>query len=975
VRTPGDMTRRGLPSSRIALLLVGAILFMLLVSVRGIAGFFTDYLWFDEIGQTVVWRGVLGTKIGLGVAFTLAFFALLWVNLAVADRMAPRIRPAGPEEQFVERYHELIGARARVVRIAVSGLFALLAGPGVAAQWHSWVLFRNQVAFGVSEPQFGRDVGFYVFRLPFLTFLLDWLFVTMVIVVAVTAVAHYLNGGIRLQTPLQKVTPQVKAHLSVLLAVLAVLKAASYYLERFELLLSDRAFVQGAGYTDVNARLPALNLLVVISLFACVLLLFNIARRGWVLPAIAVGLWAMLSAVVGAAIPAAVQKFRVEPTESTKEAPFIKRNIEATQVAFDLDVQQVGFAASDTLTQTDLIENEETIRNVRLWDPEIVTETFKRLQEVRSFYQFNDVDVDRYEVDGQPTQVLVSARELNRSGVPSKSWVNQQLVYTHGYGAIATPSSGVTQEGNPAFRLRDLPPQGRPALSKQPAVYFGQGLEGYAIVNTKQEEIDYTEASGEDHTTSYAGTGGVEMSSLLRRGALALRFGDLNPFISTLITPESRAIYIRDIDERVRRAAPFLRYDADPYPVIVDGAIKWIYDAYTVSDRFPYSEQAETDRLPTASGLRIGRFNYVRNSVKVVIDAYSGAMTFYTVDENDPVIKSYRKAFPGLFTPGDEVPRQIAEHFRYPEDLFRVQTNMYGRYHVEDPAAFYKGTDAWDIAQEPGVPSEPGTTQTLAPTVPGQPEVRAREQRMDPYYLLMRLPDEEEASFVILQPFVPYSDRDSRKDLTAFIVAKPDGSMRAFITPRSGQVDGPALVSARINQNPEVSEARTLLGREGSKVRFGNLLALPVQESLLWVQPFYVEATSTPLPQLKRVVVVFGSRVVVRPTLKEALTAIFGNSPPTLEELVPGQAGEGTPSPPPTTPGEPETPAPTAETAADLIAQAEVRFASAEEALRRGDLAGYQRETGEARNLIRRANELLRPPEPTTTTTVMRATA
>ncbi len=965
MRAPTDLPQRGRPSSaRIVLALVAAAVVLALFSLRGIAGFYTDFLWFDELGITGVWRQVLGAKVVLGVVFTAVFFVVMWANLAIADLLAPKSRPAGPEEELVERYHQAVGTKAGLVRAGLAGVFALIAGPGAAGHWNTWILFRNHVSFPATDAQFGKDIGFYVFDLPFLTFVVDWLFATFVIVLVVTAVAHYLNGGIRFQALLEKVTPQVKAHLSVLMAVLALLKAVSYYLQRYELVYSTRGVVQGAGYTDVKAQLPALQLLFWISLFACGLFLVNILRRGWILPVISVGLWALVSVVVGAAIPAFIQQFRVQPTESSKERPYIDRNIKATRAAFNLrDVVVRDFSADDRVTSADLFEEAATIQNVRLWDPAVITRTYKRLQELRNFYQFNDVDVDRYldAATDQNVQVLLAARELRPDGIPSQSWVNQHLVYTHGYAMVMSPGNGVAPDGNPTLLVKDLPPTGNPQIER-PEIYYGQNLSGYAVVKTDQLEIDYTNADGTNHTSVYDGRGGVEMSSWLRRAALALRFGELNPLISDFIRPDSRAIYVRDIDERVRKAAPFLRFDSDPYPVVFRNGIHWVYDAYTVTSRYPYSQRADTGRLPQESGLN-GTYNYVRNSVKVVIDAYNGSMTFFVVDPSDPIIQAYRKAFPRLFTDGARMPQELRNHLRYPEDLFRVQTNMYGLYHIDDPAAFYNRTDAWEIAQEPG---ELGGTAAglgqLAPSGQGQvPLGPARENRMDPYYLQMRLPGSRTSDFVILQPFVPFSRDDSRKDLSAFLVARSDpaayGQIEAYVMPRQRQIDGPAVVNSRIQQDTVVSREVTFLGQQGSNVTFGNMLLVPIKESLLWVRPLYVEAEgATPLPQLKRVIVVHGDKVVMADSLRQALVSLFGDSPPTLEQ----QAGAsnvpvGTGTPPgatgvPPSPGQP--------TLQELLGQAEARFTAAEDALRRGDLAAYQRETQAARDAIRRAQEV-----------------
>ncbi len=957
MRASTDMPRRRRASSaRVIILVVAVALVVALFSLRGIAGFYTDYLWFDELGITSVWRQVLGAKVILGVIFTGVFFVVMWANLAIADLLAPKFRPMGPEEELVERYHQVVGARAGLVRVAVAGVFALIAGPGASGQWNSWILFRNHVGFNAKDAQFGKDIGFYVFDLPFLMFVVNWLFATFVIVLIITAVAHYLNGGIRFQTPMQKVTPQVKAHLSVLLAVLALLKAVGYYLERYELLYSTRGVVDGAGYTDVKAQLPALNLLFWISLFACGLFLVNILRRGWILPIISVGVWALVSVVVGAAIPTFIQQFQVQPNESTKERPYIDRNIKATRTAFELrDIVVKDFAADDQITSADLQRDAVTIQNVRIWDPNVITRTYKRLQEIRNFYQFNDVDVDRYpDETGNTVQVLLSARELRIDGIPSQSWVNQHLVYTHGYGAVMSTANGLANDGNPQFLIQDLPPVGKPQIT-QPAIYYGQNLGGYAIVRTEQPEIDYTQADGSNRTSVYDGRGGVQMNSWLRRAALALRFGQLNPLISGFITNESRAIYMRDIDERVRKAAPFLRFDSDPYPVILrDGGIHWVYDAYTTTSRYPYSQRADTGRLSRASDLN-ANFNYVRNSVKVLIDAYNGSMTFYVTDPTDAIVQAYRKAFPRLFTDGAKMDDELRRHLRYPEDLFRVQTNMYGLYHMTDPSTFYNRTDAWEVAQEPGAVG--GTAAAPPPTNQGPIVAQSqRENRMDPYYLLMRLPDARSEDFLILQPFVPFSRDDSRKDLTAFMIAKSDpdeyGAMEVYVMPRTRPVDGPALVNSRINQDPTVSQEITLLGQQGSEVTYGNMLLVPIESSLLWVLPLYIEAEgTTPLPQVKRVILVFGDRVVMKPTLREALITLFGDSPPTLE-----QPGTGAPTTPGTGGAPPTTlPPPGQPSLAQLLGEAEARFTAAQDALRRGDLAAYQRENDGARDAIRRA--------------------
>ena len=701
--------RRGAsPGRGRTFLVVGAVvLFFLITSLRGIAGFYTDYLWFDSLGRSEVWRGVLGAKIALSLIFTSAFFLLMWVNLVIADRLAPPFRPAGPEEEFIERYHEIVGGRVGIVRAAASGLLALIAGAGVSSEWNSWLLFTHARDFGIEDPQFGTDIGFYVFRLPFLSFLAGWLFAALLIVLIVTVVAHYLNGGIRMSAQRNRVTPQVKAHVSVLLGLLALVKAGGYWLQRFDLTVSPRGFVDGAGYTDIKAQLPAINLLLLISIASFLLFIVNIWRRGWTLPILGVGLWALIAVVAGAIYPQFVQRVQVTPNEPEKERPYIQRNIEATQEAMGLttdDIEVVPFELETDKDRIDLTANEASVSNIRIWDPSraVLGRTFPQLQRVRDYYRINDVDVDRYELDGVPTQVVLSVRDLNTGNVPRDTWAAKHLTYTHGYGAIVAPANAKEANGEPSFVAKDVPyvSDVEELELTQPAVYFGEGLSGYVVTGSKQQELNYQD----DEQTQYApyeGEDGVALDNPLKRAAFALRFGDVNPLISDQLTGDSKIHYVRDIKERVSALAPFLHYDADPYPVISDGRVQWIIDAYTTTSRYPYGETAETGNLTEGSGLDHG-FNYVRNSVKAVVDAYDGTVDFYIMPVDDPIIEAYRDAFPSLFKDFEDMPEDLQEHLRYPEDLFRVQTNMWARYHVEEPGSFYEGNDYWDVARDPG---------------------------------------------------------------------------------------------------------------------------------------------------------------------------------------------------------------------------------------------------------------------------------
>ncbi len=936
---------------RVVLALVLGILLIGLVTARGIAGLYTDYLWFDHLRFGGVWTTLIGARLGVALVFVALSFVLVWVNLLLADRMSSPFEATEPHEESMAQVHDAVAHRRGLLRAGVAVVFGLLLGAGAAGQWNDWILFLNRVDFGISDPQFGNDIGFYVFQLPFLGYVVDWLFAALIVTAIVVAGVHFFNGGIRLRLPTNEmqrrapsgmiqVSTAVKVHLSVLLALVALAKAANYYLDRFDLLFSSRGVVDGASYTDVNAQIPAFNLLIAISVLAAILLLVNIRRRGWVLPTLAVGLWVLVALVVGTAYPAFIQRFRVEPAESTKESQYIERNIEATRTAMGVDDVVIrDFAYDEDLDAEALTRNEETIRNIRLWDPRVLRRTYQRLQEVRTFYRFTDVDIDRYEIDGSPTQILLSTRELSSDSLPADTWENRHLAFTHGFGAVLSPANAVTSEGQPDFLVRNIPPQGEPEI-EQPRLYHGESLGGYAVVNSGRDEIDFLREDGTAVPNRYEGDAGVGVGSIHRRLAFALRFADINPLISGFMTSDSRILYLRDIRERVETLAPFLHYDHDPYPVVLDGRVQWVIDAYTTTDRYPYAQGADNSRLASDSGLRHD-FNYARNSVKVTVDAYSGDVTYYVVDPEDPIIQSYTQAFPDLFTPNEEVPDDLRAHFRFPEDLFRVQTNMWGRYHIDDPNEFYSQSDRWNIAQDPRSgtaeavveATDPETGETTAPT----------EGRMDPYYLLMRLPGSTDTQFLILQPFVPFSEDDTRRELSAFMVANSDpddyGQLEVFAMPRDRQVDGPAIVNARINQEPEISQLITLLSRAGSEVLFGNLLIIPVDQSLLYVRPLYVQATGADaVPELKQVIVVFGERIAIRETLQGALAAVFGDAPETLEEGT-GADEEAEP----------------AREVQRLLEEAAEAFAEAEAALQDGDFAAYGRHIQAAQDAIEEA--------------------
>ena len=965
MRPPTEMPRRSVRSSNRGriLLVVAVVAFLFLVaSLRGIAGVYTDYLWFDALNLEQVWEGVVLAKIVLAAIFISLFFVLMFVNLWVADRLAPRFRPTGPEEELLERYHDVVAPRANLVRGAISLLFALIAGAGTASQWNSWILFRNRVDFGIDDPQFGMDVGFYVFTLPFVSFLTSWLFAALVIILIVTAAAHYVNGGIRVQISGERVTPQVKAHLSVLLFLLALVRAVGYWLDRFELTFSSRGAVDGAGYTDVNAQLPAIQLLLLISLFAAVLFLINIRMRGWVLPVVAVGLWAFVSIVMAGIYPAFIQRFQVDPAESTREAPYIERNMVATRMAMGLDdVETRPFDYEPTLDAQAIQDNEDIIRNIRLLDPQIVDDTYQRLQADFGYYRFNDLDVDRYMIDGELTQVIIGARELNPGGIPISSWEGQTLAYTHGYGPVLAPSNAIDASGRPNFVVGNIPVSGTERIGRsvdRPQIYFGEDLSGYAIVDTTRDEIDYEVENPdgteeETATTTYGGRGGVQMGSWLRRAAFALRFSDYNPLISDFVQSDSQILYVRDVRDRVDTVAPFVSFDADPYPVIINGGISYVLDGYTTTDRYPYAQSANREQVRNGSGLDHD-FNYVRNSVKAVVDAYDGTVTLYIVDDEDPIVRAYAQAFPKLFAPIEEMPEGLIDNLRYPEDLFTIQTNMWGRYHLTEVQDFYSQSGAWDVAQDPGdeVTSAGTTEVTSAETgeITG-----TREPRIEPYYLLMRLPEEEEESFVMLRSFVPISESDQRKELRAFMVAKSDpgeyGRLVTYEMP-SSDVDGPSIVNANILADETIAPQISLLNREGSQVLLGDLILVPIEQSILYVRPLYTQGSGqTQVPELRYVIVASGDDIIMRGSLQEA-----------LEELFPGSTIETQEDPDFIDPEDEEPSDPEDEveaTVESLLNEANDLMNQAQEALDDGDLGAYQSLVDEARELIAQAVAIL----------------
>jgi uncharacterized membrane protein (UPF0182 family) len=922
--------RRGLSF----LVFVGIIGFSI---ARAIATFFTNYLWFDSVDLNAVWIKILLTKSILVAATSLLAFAFIFVNLRLAVRATPvmDIFESFESQDPLTRFREFFNERFLKYRLWGAIGLSLFLGAGASQLWEQVLLFINQKSFGVADPVFQYDVSSYVFGLPLYRLFVSWGFQLVIFTSFIIILFFIATGALQLrQGRLPEVSSGAKAHLSVLLAFVALLKAFAYRLDAMELLYSPRGKVFGASYTDVVAHLPALNLLILISLFGAVLLLVNIKRRGWLLPATAISLWLAVSIIVGGVVPAAIQRFRVVPDELNKELPYVENHINYTRLAYGLDsIEEKSFEASPNLTDNDISDNAQTVDNIRLWDPTVLAETYSQLQEIRAYYALDEVDVDRYRINGELTQVMVSARELDQTNLPAVGWVNERLQYTHGYGVVFSPANNVASQGQPDFYVKGVPATTTVSELEveQPRIYFGESAESveYVVVNSLQDEVDYplsTEGQSVAYT-NYSGDGGVGIGSFFRRLGFALRYSELNLLISNQLSDDSKLIMERNVVSRVKKAAPFLYTDNDPYLALIDGNLFWIIDMYTVSDKYPYAQPADTRRINENSGLPMN-FNYLRNSVKAVVNAYDGTMNFYVVDENDPLILSYKDIFPNLFTPKSSMSSELLDHIRYPEDLFTIQSDMYRDYHMTDPRVFYADEDPWVI------PSDSSTTPRVA-TLRGEfTEIGFKP--MLPYYLLMSLPGESDLSYLIFQPFNP----ENRPNMQSFLVADADpenyGQLIDFRLPKGEFVDGPSQVATRINQDPDISQIFTLLDQQGSSVIKGNLFVVPINQSILYYQPIYLQGEQNPLPEFKFVVVVFQDRIIMEESLSEALASVFGGDFAT--ENVEDTEGES---------------------ALELLEKATKAFEKAQQELQNGNLGLYQNLVEQAQQYVDLALELL----------------
>lgn len=938
MRSPSDIRRSALsqPRRRIIIGLIVVVLIILLFSLRRLAFLWTDQLWFSSIGQGHVFTTLLFVKVGLAFVFGLVFFVVLFGNLLLTDKLRAKELTFGPEDDVVRRFQNAVRPYARRIYAAIAVVVAFIAGLNATSQWQSYLLFAHSESFHQVDPLFHKDLGFYIFTLPFLSYIVSFMFASLVVILLITALFHYLNGGIRASRTSPRVSPQVKAHLSVIGAGIALVKALGYLVAKWQLVTSTNGYTEGAGYTDVHARIPALTILFYLSLAAMVILLVNIRTRGWSLPAVAVGLWAFVALVIGVIYPLILQTAKVSPAQSSLEKPYIQRNIAATRDAYGIDnVTYHNFVGSTTVTPTQIKAASATLNNIRVWDPnpQIALATVNRRQSIRSYYQFSTLAVDRYNINGTETPVLIGTRQINSSNLPATSWVNTHLQYTHGLGVAMLESNlADPNTGNPVFVVGNVPPvstKGAPVLT-QPDIYFGINQSGWVVANSKQPELDYQLNSGaqagQPVETHYASTGGVQIGGFLRRTAFALRLGDFNLWVSNQVTSKSRIMFVRDVTAMAEKAAPFLSFDSQPYPVIVNGHVDYVLNGYTTSANYPYSTNASSESVSTTGGLP-SSYNYVRNSVEVVVNAYSGAMKFYVRDANDPIIKSYEAAFPTLFTPLSKMPSTVRQHLRYPNDLFAMQAAVLGRYHITSASAFYNASDQWEVSPTTGAGSP---SQALSVTLKTDTQgnlISSTLSPMSPLYEVMSLPNTNHQQLVTTDAYVPAGNTQTVQSLTAFVTATSDpndyGDLNVYVTPRGTSVTGPVQADAEIQQNAKVSSIITPLDQHGSSVLLGNNLMVPLDQSVLYVRPLYVSSTSNSLPQLKYVIAVFNQDVGIETTLSAALSDVLGTSVGT------GSSGSSTG----TTKGL---------SAATYLQDATNEYELAQTALKAGNLGAYQ---------------------------------
>ena len=904
-----------------------AILVVISLALVSMSGFYADWLWFKSVNFTSVWSTVLVTKVVLFVVAGLVTATLILLNIVIAYKKRPLYVPMTVEADNLERYRAQIEPIKRWVVTGLGVALFYFSGTSGSMVWSTWLLFKNSTPFGVTDAQFNMDISFFAFRLPFWQTLIGWGISTLVLSILASAIVHYLYGGIRLQVQEDRTTVAARVQLSVLLGGVVLLKAVAYWFDRYALALKESKLITGLTYTDVNAVLPAKAILAAIAVVCALLFFANIVRRSWVLPAAGTALLVISSVLIAGIYPGAIQQFQVKPSESSKEAPYIQRNIDATRTAYGLDDVQVNdYQATLTATAGQLADDAATIANIRLMDPNVLSATFRQLQQIKPYYAFPEsLDFDRYTIDGVKRDVVVAVRELNILGNPSRNWINDHLVYTHGFGFVAAYANARDADGKPSFAVGDLPPT-KGLGDFQPRIYFGENVPDYSIIGGVKTdspvEFDYPDdssANGQKNYT-YTGTGGVPVGSLINKLVFALKYQEQKLLLSSLINKDSKILFERNPRERVAKVAPWLTLDGDPYPAIIGGKVLWIIDGYTTSAGYPYSKQislsAATNDVLTATSSSVTAqrntgVNYIRNSVKATVDAYDGTVSLYQWDEKDPVLATWSKAFPGTVQAKSKISKDLLSHLRYPEDIFRVQREILSAYHVKTAAAFYGGQDFWRVPRDPS---------TFGGNAGAQP----------PYYLTLQMPGDKKPEFALTTPFVP---RGGRENLSAFAAVNSDpgpnyGKITVLQLPRSTNIAGPSQVASNFEAKPEVANSLSLLRRGGSDVVLGNLLTLPVGGGLLYVQPVYVRATANTAayPLLQKVLVSFGDQIGYDDTLKGALDQVFGGNS--------GTTSSG---------GTPTSGGTTNDTLASALASAKQALADGQAALANGDFAAYGR--------------------------------
>ena len=896
-------------------ILIPLLLLMVLSFSNAIVTFWTDWLWFEETGYAVLFTRSFFAELWLTFVFGAVFFVAVYGNALLARALARRSPHHFVQALFEIPQLDMLKSGLRWILLAGSLVLSYLVGTWAGGQWDIYLRQQNAVAFGITDPLFGRDIGFYFFTLPFYQFLYSFVVTLLVFSFLASLLVYLAEGGLWITPRGPELGKKARLHLFSLAAVFLLLWGVHYRLELFDLLFSTRGIVSGASYADVHAEMPALKLLTYLSAVAAVLVLVSGFQQKYRLAWMGIGSLVVVSLVGRQALPELMQRIQVAPNEISMETPYLAQEIKYTRMAYGIDqVQEREFAALEDLSADTIKKNEFTLQNIRLWDHRPLLRTYSQLQVIRTYYDFVDVDNDRYLIDGKSRQVSLSPRELSSERLPSRIWINEHLTYTHGYGLCLGPVNQISKEGLPEFFVKDIPPVATTSIQvKRPQIYYGEKTDSYCFVKTLEKEFDYP--SGDENVyTEYNGSGGIPVQGFWRKLLFSFRFKEPKIILSSAITPESRLMFERSIPGRVAKAVPFLAFDEDPYMVVSeDGRLFWMMDGYTSGRNFPYSR-------PTA---RLG--NYIRNSVKVTIDAYNGTMQFFISDPKDPVIQAYAKIYPGVFQALDAMPADLRRHIRYPEDLFTIQASIYATYHMTDPQVFYNKEDLWRIP-------------TAAATAEG-------DTPLEPYYTIMKLSgtsDREE--FILMSPFSPAR----RENMIAWMAARCDepnyGKLVVYNFPKQRLVYGPSQIVSRVNQDARISQQLSLWDRSGSKVLRGSLLVIPVHNSVLYIQPLYLASSQEGgLPELKRIIVSYGNNIAMEETLELSLARIFGGA--SVEA-----AAASTTSPQPSQRQEERS-------LKTLIDEASAHYERAQNALRQGNWQGYGEEIKKLEEVLKRLKE------------------